>query len=303
MRCLPLIFVVWAASCVSSPLPAPQETGDMEFANSCAAGRIAFDNGDFSRAQTLYNRGLTRARAVNGADSIVDAACNLAICEIALRHYQAADVLLREAEYDALRASAKSGEVQVLRAKVAYLLGHLAESADLAAKVIDSRADEDQRLAASILKGQILCDTGNLPAARAQLQRVEKLAGTFRSLPPSTTADVIKFRGTILRMEGSYEAAARLFDGEADLLRSTRRYGDMSHALARAAGCYLKAGKPALAADRFFLAGRSIGAQGDAAVACQWLAAGMAAAEKAGDAAARARVAALLEEWVATSEK
>jgi hypothetical protein len=146
------------------------------------------------------------------------------------------------------------------------------------------------------LKGHALCDSGKLAAAKLQLQSVDKSAAALGAITPSVLAEVSKLRGTIARAENREDDAASLFDREAELLQLARRYPDIGPALARAAECYLAAGKPKLAADRFFLAARCIAAQGDPSAAKPLLASSISAAEKAGDDSAKARSAALLQE-------
>ena len=92
------------------------------------------------------------------------------------------------------------------------------------------------------------------------------------------------------------DIAARSFEAEAELLRMAHRYRDMGYGLVRVAEAYLAAGQPALAADRFFLAARSLDGRGDTEAAKALLASSLSAAEKAGDEKARARAQMLLEE-------
>jgi hypothetical protein len=246
----------------------------------------------------LYRRALTRAQAINAADLAADAAYNLAMSEIGLHHYEAADQLLRQAEYDAARASlSETTEIRLLRAKVAYLLERLPETIALANEVIAFKNPPRLRLQAMILRGQVFCDTGDLPSAKSELQSIAKLiasANTQRT--PSMSADLAKFEGTIARLEGKMDVAARSFDAEAELLRTAHRHRDMGHALARAAEAYLSAGRPALAADRFFLAARSLNGLGEIGEAKALAEASLSAAATAADDDTRARAQSLLEE-------
>ena len=70
----------------------------------------------------------------------------------------------------------------------------------------------------------------------------------------------------------------------------------MGYALARAAEAHRAAGRQALAADRFFLAARSLAGHGDTDAAKSFLASSLSAAEEAGDHDARIRAQMLLEE-------
>jgi tetratricopeptide (TPR) repeat protein len=292
------LSVVLLCLCVgcAGPRPRPAEpAGDRQVAQASSAARLAYELGEYEQARTLYRRALTRAQAIDAADLAADAAFNLAMSEIGLQRYEAADELLLQAEYDAARASSGTIEIRLLRAKVAYLRGRLPEARALADEVLAAQAPPRSQLQARILRGQMFCDTGDLASAKAELRSIESRAADPQ-LTPSVRADVAKLQGTVARMEANREAAARLFDTEAQLLRSAHRYRDMGYAYARAAEAHLAAGRPALAADRFFLAARSLKGLGDLDTARGFAESGLSAAEKAGDAAARARARLLLEE-------
>ncbi|WP_418317114.1 hypothetical protein [Piscinibacter sakaiensis] len=260
--------------------------------------RRAYQQGDFAQAQLLYRQALQRAREIDHAALAADAAYNLAVSEIALQNYAAAVQLLREAGYDAARAGTDTFEPLLLRAKVALLRQRPAEAIALADQVIAAPAAAPAlRQQAMLLRGQVHAEAGELAAARADLRAVALPADA-----PALAADAKKLEGTIASHSGDHAAAARLFDAEAELLRAALRYRDMAHAYARAADAHLAAGHPALAADRFYLAARSQHASGNAAAANRHLAASLAAAAQAGDAAASARARALLDEINAANQ-
>ena len=285
------------ASC-SSPAPQPAEpAGDRLVLQASSAARLAYEQGNYAQAQTLYRRALTRAQAIDAGEQAADAAYNLAMSEIGLQHYEAADQLLAQAEYDAARVSTDITDIRLLRAKVAYLRERLPAAIALANDVIASKAPPRLVLQARILRGQIFCDTGNLPAAMAESQTIKELVGSAKTaFAPSMNADMAKLEGTIARLEEKMEVAARLFEAEVELLRVAHRHRDMAYALARAAEMHLRAGRPALAADRFFLAARSLTGQGYFVAGKAFVASSQSAAETAGDEAALARARLLLQE-------
>ncbi|MDH3315330.1 MAG: hypothetical protein OER43_06135 [Gammaproteobacteria bacterium] len=297
IRGISAALVCLCASC-ASPGPEPSESrGDAIVVQASSAARLAYEQGNFGQAQKLYRRALTRARAMNDAGLAADAAYNLAMSEIGLGNYGAADQLLDEAYYDADRASSNTADIQLLRAKVAYLRRQLPEALTLIDDVTGSKAAQSLRLQAMILRGQIFCDTPNLEAAKSELRAAEKLVASSKTvLTPPISADLAKLEGTIARLEGKMTIAASSFDAEAERLRIAHRYRDMGYALARAAEAYLAAGQPALAADRFFLAARSLDGRGETDAAKLFLASSLSAAEKAGDKDAHARAQMLLEE-------
>ena len=164
-------------------------------------------------------------------------------------------------------------------------------------EIAASNPAQSIRLQAIILRGQIVGDAGDLDAANSELRAAEGLVASSRLvLSASVGADLAKLAGTVSRLEGKADVAARMFDDEAELLRNAHRYRDMAYALARAAEAYLASGELALAADRFFLAARSLEGHGDTQAARSLLASSVSAAKGAADEDARVRAETLLEE-------
>ncbi len=296
-RGLLALVIGLTVSCAAPPQKPRAPAAESQVTQAFAVARRAYEQGDFAQAQALYRQALTRARAIDHAALAADAAYNLAVSEIALQNYDAAEQLLREAGYDAARASTDTIEPLLLRAKVAVLRGRPTEAIALANQVIASGAAPELRHQATLLRGQIHAESGDLAAARADLRAAAPLnASSAAALAPALAADAKKLEGTIARHNGDSVAAAQLFDAEAELLRAALRYRDMAHALARAADAYLMAGNAAPAAERFFLAARSLDGLGDATAARKHLESSLAAAPRAGDAGASARARALLDE-------
>ncbi len=297
-----LAAMVWATASLmiacSSPRPPPSlPEAQSQVIQAFAVARRAYARGEFGQARSLYRQALTRARAIDDAALAADAAYNLAVSEIALQQYDAAEQLLREAAYDAARASTDLTEIRLLQAKLAYLRGQPGDALALIDTLVAAAAAPGIHIQARILRGQIQADAGDPVAAFAELGAVRELAaGPAGPLSPALAADAAKLEGSVARRDGQLLTAARLFDAEAGLLRRAHRYRDMGHALARAADAYLLAGDAALAADRFFLAARSLDGLGDTAVARAYLASSVAAAERVGDEGAAARARALLGE-------
>ena len=311
------VFVLAAlcAACVSrgpASLPAVEAAPDRMALLASATARTAYEQGDFATAGRLYRRGLLRAREIDDAALAADAAYNLAVAEIGLGRYDAADALLRQADYDAGRASTGRADIRLVLAKTAYLRGRPAEALALADRAA-ADAGPRLRLQAAILRGQIHADAGRAEAASGELRLAAALAGATRDAEqPAIAADRAKLDGSIARLEGRPDAAAASFETEASLLRAARRFRDLSRALARAAAAHAAAGRPALAADRYYLAARSLdsrngggddgeaggsdggGSDGEAAQAL--LASALAAADSARDGAARARILLLKDE-------
>lgn len=296
LRCgLGAAVLALVAACAAPGPHAVPVARDRQVLEASSAATLAYELGNYEQARTLYRRALMRARAIDAADQAADAAYNLAMSEIGLQNYEVAERMLRQAEYDAARGSSAAADIRLLRAKVAYLRERLPQALALANDVFSARATPGLVLQATILRGQVFCDLRDLPAARAELQAAARLAGSSQSaLAPAVEADINKLQGTIARLEGRWDVAARFFDAEVELLRAAHRHRDMAYALARAAEAQLAAGFPALAADRFFLAARSLAAQGEPGTGKAFAVSSQGAAETAGDEDAHARARKLL---------
>jgi len=296
MRAISVALVGLCASCASTGPGPTVEPGDLVYLQASSAAELAYEQDDFGQAQQLYRRALSRAQAVDDAGLAADAAYNLAMSEIGLGNYDTADQLLRQAHYDANRASSNTADIQLVRAKVAFLRLRLPEALILLDEIVASKSTQSIHLQAMILRGQVFCGAGDLDAAKSELWELEKLVASSRkTLSPSIGADLAKLEGTVARLEGKVDTAASSFDDEAGLLRIAHRYRDMAYAFARAGEAHRAAGRQALAADRFFLAARSLGRLGDTEAAKSFLASSISAAENADDHDSRIRAQLLLE--------
>jgi hypothetical protein len=289
-----LVFSL-CAGCAGTGAPPKAAAIDTLVVQASSAARRAYEQGDYAQAQTLYRRALVRAQAIDDAELAANAAYNLAIAEVGLRNYDTAGRLLRQAQFDAARASSGAFDIHLLRAKVAYLRHDLSEAVALANDILASRAATSLRVQAQILRAQISAESGDLSSANSDLRAIDIVASRS-ALSPSIRADLAKLNGTIAERSGKMDAAARFFDTEGQLLQSAQRYRDRGNALARAAAAHLAAGGPALAADRYFLAARSLNALGDVGAAKALAASSLSAATQAGDENARARAQSLQEE-------
>jgi hypothetical protein len=76
-----LAFYLMITGC-AGPAPDTAIEVDSEFSRSMTAGRLAFDQGFIEQAAKFYQQALSRARAMDSAPQIGDAAYNLAACRI-----------------------------------------------------------------------------------------------------------------------------------------------------------------------------------------------------------------------------
>lgn len=294
---IPAALAFFCASCASPGPESNVERGDTIGVQASSAATLAYERGDFGQAQKLFQLALTRAWAIDDAELAADAAYNLAMSEIRLENYDKAAQSLRQAYYDAVRASSNTADIQLVRAKVAFLRMRPSEALMFLDEIAVSKPSRSITLQAMILRGQMSGDAGDKDAAESELRAAKSLVASSQTvLSASVEADLAKLAGTVSRLEGKFDIAAHAFDDEAELLRVAHRYRDMAHALARAARAYLEAGQQALAADRFFLAARSLEGHGDAEAARSFLASSVSAAKGAADHDARIRAEVLLEE-------
>jgi tetratricopeptide (TPR) repeat protein len=291
-----LAFYMMLSGC-ARPVPKSAEEIDFEFSRSMAAGRLAFDQGLIEQAAGFYHQALRRARAMDSAPQIGDAAYNLAACWISLNLLEKARDLLEEAKTEISSIHGNIADILLVEAKLARLQGNPEEALMLADQVLASPGSyptDNLRLQVYLLRGQVACDKDNAALALQELQKAKSIARRVSDLP--LQANVSALAGRIHLIENEHILAAKEFDNEARLLRQARRYPEMTHALQNAAEMYLSAGNYSLAADRFFRAARSTFAQGQNSAAVKLGHFALSAADKAEDQSVKTRVEALLDE-------
>ena len=296
-----LVFYLMLAGCVK-PAPVIAVEIDSDYSRSMTAGRLAFDRGLIEQAARFYQQALIRARAIDSAPQIGDAAYNLAACRIHLNQLEKARDLLDEAKTEISSIDGNIADIQLVEAKVARLQGKSEEALMLADQVLsspESYPTDNLRLQVYLLRGQIACDQDDAALALQELQKAKYIARQVSDLP--LQADISELAGRIHQIKNEPVKAAKEFDSETRLLQQAKRYPKMAHALQNAAEAYLSAGDYSLAADRFFRAARSTFAQGQNSAALKLGHLAFSAADKAEDHSAKIRVQALLDEIKAVS--
>lgn len=291
-----LVSFMALISCGTSVRP-KEEASDAEFATAMSAGRAAFDQGQIEQAATLYQRALQRARLMDNAVAIGDAAYNLAACHIRLGQYEKARSYLAVAKTEVLSIQGDITDILLVEAKVARLQGQPAEALALTDQILSgsgSPTTNSHRLQAHLLRGQMACDKEDAALAVRELQLAEKMAAGVSDT--GLRAGLSRLAGRIHLIKKEPFRAGREFDREASLLQEAEQYAQMTGALQSAAESYLQAGKYRLAADRFFRAARSSFAQGQNSVALKLGNLSLSAADNAGDQRIAARARALLDE-------
>jgi tetratricopeptide (TPR) repeat protein len=296
-----LVFYLMLTGC-AGPAPDTAVEIDSGFSRSMTTGRLAFDQGLIEQAARFYQQALRRARAMDSAPQIGDAAYNLAACWIRLNQLEKARDLLEEAKTEISSINGNTLDIQLVEAKVARLQGNPEEALMLADQVLSSSGpylSDNLRLQLFLLRGRIVCEKDDSALALQELQKAKSIARLVSD--PPLQADVSALAGCIHLIKNEPIMAAKEFDSETKLLRQAKRYPEMAHALQNAAEAYLSSGNYSLAADRFFRAARSTFAQGQNSAAMKLGHLARSAADKAEDQSAIIRVQALLDEIEAAS--
>ena len=282
-RRLVLAGVALAMHCAgcSSPLPPPTEQ-DLQFSQSISSAAVAFNHGDVTLAARLYENAFKRACVMNDEKSIAETAYDLAACEMDLGRYDAAGNHLAQAQYDARKAAVNGDDIALLRAKLFYIRQRDAEAQSVAA-ALQSAVSPEIRLEALCLLVLIATDENRSDVAAARLGELRQMQTAAAPLSPALRADVEKAQGAVEKLDGRPHDAAVHFESEAKWLAAAHRYREIVHAMARAAAAYDSAGDTALAADRYYQAGRASLALGDGARAGDWARRGIALAQGAHD--------------------
>jgi tetratricopeptide (TPR) repeat protein len=242
--------------CVTSPTAPPK---DQELSRTSNLARVAFEDGATAKAIDLYRKALNRARAMDDATEIGNAAYNLALCHIILGQLDQASASLAEAEAAFKRSGDNPADVLLLEATVAQRQGKLEQALSLADQVLSASSDESHRFQVALLKGTVACAQDD--AARARTAMVEADQHHIANAPLLAARE--RLAGNIFLLEGNPAEAAAAFDRAAALFQKAKHYRDMALTLRRAGEAYREAGDAQHANDRLSRAKRSLAAQGE----------------------------------------
>jgi len=255
-----LLLALALAACRSTPPPEPR---DRALDAEAATAREAWDQGNVALAADLYARALDRARLADADLDVADHAYNLALCRMGLGELDAAGALLAESRAAFARAGLDDADAALAEARLAFRAGDADGAREAAQALLRRGIPTVVRVEANVLLGEIACAAGALDEARGALSR----AGGVQIDPTSdhlAFAHVYGLAGRVAMLEGNFARAASAFDDETEWAREAGAYGAMADALVRAAGAHRDAGDPAAAAERYYRAGRSRLAAGDA---------------------------------------
>ena len=262
---LPLIIgLVTVAGCAGRPERAPETQTEQQSLDRSA--RLAFGQGNYAQAATLYEAALQSALTEDAPGAIVDARFNLALCQTYLGDYEAA--LQQVAQADAERRRRGLGadpQLQLLAGTIRYRAGQTIEAQALLNEVLESAgASGSTRAKAHFVAGLIAADQASIPGLTRELAALPPGAGGDEAI------DRLELQGRLAGLEGDVDGSLELLDQVAVARRLQRDYRGMVRALAEAGDLAQRAGRLRLAGSYFLRAGRSA-AQRAEPQAIDWL--------------------------------
>jgi tetratricopeptide (TPR) repeat protein len=283
---------------------------DPEIARAAQVARMSFERGSIEQAERLYARALRLARAADDAWEGGTLAYDLAMCRAEQGRLDDALKALAEARNDYERVGRSVEEINLLEAEIARRQGRYDDALALLAawrktenkKKRESMAFSEHAIMAGLVELRILHDQGNASEAQRRLEEIQRIAKK-RVLSAELQAQVARAEGELALADGKPGAAAAAFEREAEVWRGAKQYGRMAAAMGRAAEAYKAAGaiKPAL--ERFYLAARSLAAQGDDVGALKLIQTALDGVGESGDGTQLLLIANLFEEIKARTSK
>jgi tetratricopeptide (TPR) repeat protein len=285
MKKMIALLLCWSLLLAGCRHPEPERPADDELRRMLQNARTAFDRGQTDQAARTFERALERARLVDRPREIGNAAYNLGLILISLGDYPTAELRLREAQAELVRAEENLADVLLVRARLAQFQDDYSKAAHLAEEALShpqSHPEPAHRVQALILLGIVRLQQGELAAAEQHREQALHAMPSDPAVPLQALAAALE--GKLLQYREQPLAAANSFDEEADLWRAARLYGEMAAALRRAGEAWLEADNARNAADRLFRAARSFAGQNLAEPALDSLRQAETAAELGGDA-------------------
>jgi tetratricopeptide (TPR) repeat protein len=293
MRYLPfwptIALVVFLAACSSTP--PREEEPDTERQSLQRSAQLAFSQGQYAQAVTLYGAALDEAMAEDRAAEIVDLRFNIALSQMYVGQYE--NALLQVAKADAERLRRGLGpdpELRLLEATIRFRAGDLQASRSGLTRLLSMPGLNPATAAKGhFVAGLIAAELGD----DAQLRR--HLAGLRPSAEPGVGADRLELEARLAVLAGDVAAGLEKFDQAITLRAIERDYRGMARALAGAGKVAEQAGQPGRAAGYFLRAGRSATQRAEADAAA-WLEQAIRLGRLAGDEALVVEASALLDQ-------
>lgn len=256
---------------------------DPDIARAAHVARMAFERGSIAQAERLYERALRLARAQDDTRECGTLAYNLAVCRAEQGRLDDALSALLEARADYERTGRVPDEIVLLEAEIKRqqkryeeglaMLSHFTGEKD------KRRIEPEYRALAWLVRSKIEVDRGDTVSARASLKRARSLLRR-RVLSSEMQAQFERTDALIAESEGRWSDSAAAYDREAEVWRWAKQFRRMAVTMGLAANAYKQAGSLGPALERYYLAARSLAAQGDELAALKLIEAALDVAEK-----------------------
>lgn len=250
--------------CAGNPPQEAQPTTERESLDRSAG--LAFAQGQYAQAATLYEAALDEALAEDLPNVIIDARFNLALVKTYLGAY--AEALAQLDQADAERIRRKLGadpELDLLRATIRYRAGDPAKAQAILARLLkDTSLTPAAAAKARFVAGLVAADRLDANLLRTHLDSIPPDAGL------ASQADRLELQARLLALGHDRDGALALLDQAAAMRSLDRDYRGMVRALATAGAVAEQAGQLRQAADYLLRAGRSA-AQRNGPEAHGWL--------------------------------
>jgi tetratricopeptide (TPR) repeat protein len=285
-----LLLALALAGCSSTPdEPETQVVTERQSLNRSA--QLAFSQGQYAQAATLYEAALDEALIEDRPEAIIDARFNLALSLTYLGEYRPALEQVIQADAERVRrALGPDPELQLLRATIHYRAGEADTAQGLLEPLLrDPTIPAGTAAKAHFVAGLIAADRGDATGIRRHLDALPS------DETPGGEADRLELQGRLAGINGRTDDALHLLD-QAIVLRSLDRdFRGMTRVLAVAGDLAEQAGRTTLAGGYLLRAGRSA-AQRAEPDARTWLERARDLGKRGGDAALALEAQAMLDQ-------
>lgn len=273
-----LALTLALGGCASEPKQEPEPVTEHQSLDRSA--RLAFTQGQYAQAATLYEAVLEHALAEDAAQAIIDARFNLALAQTYLGNYASALAQVTLADAERLRRDlGPDPDLQLLQATIRYRAGETARAAnELEVLLTNASLPAATRSKAHFVAGLIAADRKDAATLHAHVSAL------YTDTSPAAEADRLELRGRLAAIEQRHQEALRLLD-EAVVMRSLERdYRGMVRTLAAAGDLAEQTQQYGAAGNYLLRAGRSA-AQRAEPEAVAWLTRARDLGQRSGDSA------------------
>jgi tetratricopeptide (TPR) repeat protein len=273
-----LICPLVLGGCASSPELKPAAI--VKHQSLVRSAHLAFRQGQYAQAATLYQAVLEEALAEDDPEAIVDARFNLALSQTYLGRYEAALAQVEQAEAERVRRGLhRDPDLQLLLATIHYRAGNAPQAASALDALLRAPSPKPTtRAKAHFLAGLMAADRRDAEGIRSHIAAIDSDA------TPGMDADRLELKGRLAGLADVTDKALTLLDRAVVLRRIDRDYRGMVRALATAGDLAERAQRRVLAGNYLLRAGRSA-AQRSEPEAREWLERARDLGKRSGDSA------------------